>query len=95
MAVDINADFQLHIDHSGHHSLDEFDNNEACSCEFGTETKERENLVNAEHPEDFGPRFRPGKFHPRSLDFSGGTAHTARNAKTSPLFPAGHAGHPV
>ena len=41
-------------------------------CGHGTETKERENLVNAEHSEDFGPRFRPGEFHPRSLDSSGG-----------------------
>lgn len=46
----------------------------------GTETSEIENLVNAEHSEELLPRFRPGKIQPRSLDFSGGTAHTARNA---------------
>ena len=46
----------------------------------GTETSEIENLVNAEHSEELLPRFRPGKIQPRSLDFSGGTAHVARNA---------------
>ncbi len=46
----------------------------------GTETSEIENLVNALHSEDLIPRFRPDKLHPRSLDFSGGTAHAVRNA---------------
>jgi hypothetical protein len=47
---------------------------------IGTETSEIKNLVNAEHSEELLPRFRTGKIQPRSLDFSGGTAHAARNA---------------
>jgi hypothetical protein len=63
-----------------------------CTSASGTETSEIENLLNAGHSEELFPRFRPGEFHPRSLDFSGGTAHTARNAKTSPLFPVDRTG---
>ena len=48
--------------------------------------------MNAWHSEKLLPRFRPGEFHPRSLDFSGGTVHTARNAKTSPLSPVDRTG---
>ena len=48
--------------------------------------------MNALHSEKLLPRFRPGEFHPRSLDFSGGTVHTARNAKTSPLSPVDRTG---
>ena len=46
----------------------------------GTETSEIENLVNAAHSEELLPHLRPGKIQPRSLDYSGGTAHVARNA---------------
>jgi len=60
---------------------------------FGTETSEIENLMNAGHSEsNHFSRIRPGKFQPRSLDFSGGTAHTAGNASTSPLFPVDRTG---
>ena len=48
--------------------------------------------MNAWHSEKLLPRFRPGEFHPRSLVFSGGTVHTAGNAKTSPLSPVDRTG---
>ena len=65
---------------SRHGSCHQVSPDTACGRNIGTETSEIENLVNAEHSEELLPRFRPGKIQPRSLDFSGGTAHVARNA---------------